>query len=926
MKAGSRISFLLLAIVLSSDADAQSLNDQLGAENPTKLVEQALQKGNIVRGAILFHQGSINCAKCHRPKAAAERIGPDLSRIDPAVTNEFLVESILQPSKKIKEGFETVAALTLDGKIVTGLLVDENEKQIVIRDSQDVDKLVTIKRDDLDELRSGEKSSMPDNLADALKNRQQFLDLLRYVIDIKERGPDESSSEMRTGARRELSPDLKGMVLIQKLNCVACHSSASLETVVAAKKAPRLDWSGQRLNPEYINAFIADPHRIKPGSTMPNVLGHLDETTRKKTAKAIAKYLVAKSQNQYKSQPVDQELIKPGFELFHSVGCVACHAPRNEQGFELPIDQLAENTVPLGDLSSKYDIPAFVAFLEDPLAVRASGHMPRMKLSHREAIDISSYLLQSSQVESNNWDIDMELVEEGKSLFVQHRCSSCHTEFSDPQPLLSQKSLDELDTEQGCLSSNIGEWPSFSIDDKEKAFIQAALKNIPAQLTDEQRIEVSLQAFNCLACHDRGDLGGVDDLRNHHFQTTNMNLGDQGRIPPTLTGVGAKLKPKWMRDVLVNGRSVRPYMNTRMPQYGEENVGHLVELFQKCDPLTETKFAKFDDQKEMRKTGFQLAGNQGLNCVACHTYKYKAADTMPAVDLTEMSERLKKEWYYQYMLAPQKFSPNTVMPSFWPQGKAIRKDLGGTPKDQIEALWQYLIDGRQARMPRGVVREKLEIVVAGEAQMLRRSYPGIGKRGIGVGYPGGVNIAFDAEQMRLAMLWNGKFVDPGGVWTGQGSGNVRPMGKPINFSKGPDLDFKDEPWVVDDGRPPSHRFEGYTLDDARRPTFRYAFDSIKVEDFFSENADRDPTTMDLRREVSMLSASARDDVMFRVASAAEIVAEEDGSYSIGDQIKIRLGSGAEAVVVDSPNGRRLEVPASLEANRVQKLTIDYFWQ
>ena len=59
--------------------------------------------------------------------------------------------------------------------------------------------------------------------------------------------------------------------------------------------------------------------------------------------------------------------------------------------------------------------------------------------------------------------------------------------------------------------------------------------------------------------------------------------------------------------------------------------------------------------------------------------------------------------------------------------------------------------------------------------MLRRSYPGIGKRGIGVGYPGGVNLAFDAEQMRLAMIWKGKFLDPGGVWTGQGHGTARPM-------------------------------------------------------------------------------------------------------------------------------------------------------
>ena len=43
--------------------------------------------------------------------------------------------------------------------------------------------------------------------------------------------------------------------------------------------------------------------------------------------------------------------------------------------------------------------------------------------------------------------------------------------------------------------------------------------------------------------------------------------------------------------------------------------------------------------------------------------------------------------------------------------------------------------------------------------MLRRSYPEVGKRGIGVGYPQGVNLVFDAEQMRLAMIWKGMDIE-----------------------------------------------------------------------------------------------------------------------------------------------------------------------
>ena len=62
------------------------------------------------------------------------------------------------------------------------------------------------------------------------------------------------------------------------------------------------------------------------------------------------------------------------------------------------------------------------------------------------------------------------------------------------------------------------------------------------------------------------------------FTTTNENLGPQGRLPPPLTGVGAKLQSKWLREVLIQGRSIRPYMNTRMPQFGVEHVEPIKEV------------------------------------------------------------------------------------------------------------------------------------------------------------------------------------------------------------------------------------------------------------------------------------------------------------------------------------------------------------
>lgn len=76
-----------------------------------------------------------------------------------------------------------------------------------------------------------------------------------------------------------LDPQLKGLVLLEEMNCGACHSNAPAE--LRFRKAPRLADVGSRVNPHYIEAFIADPHGAKPGTTMPDVLAQQSEQEKK---------------------------------------------------------------------------------------------------------------------------------------------------------------------------------------------------------------------------------------------------------------------------------------------------------------------------------------------------------------------------------------------------------------------------------------------------------------------------------------------------------------------------------------------------------------------------------------------------------------------------------------------------------------------
>lgn len=934
---------LFVLACLSSTLHAQTLTETLAGEDAGKLIIEARERGNIVRGAILFHQGNINCSGCHKPTVGAARIGPDLSRLGEQVTDASIVESVLYPSKTISKGHETRSALTLDGRVLSGVLMSEDPARVVLYNAADAGKRIAINRDDIDELKISPKSTMPDGLANVLKGRQQFLDLLVYVLDVKERGPT-IQNVVATGEQRQLSDALHGRVLISKFNCVGCHDPRSAEsktqlTSLAAMQAPDLRWSASRLDPAYLTRFIADPQSVKPGSMMPHLLGQLEAAERKDASESIVHFLTSlkPTPKEVGSTPGNEDLKADstasdrGFELFNSAGCVACHSPRDRLAVEMEDSDAA--SIPLGNLTAKYSVSALTEFLEHPHRARPSGQMPNMRLSHREALDLSAYLLQAHSErnsQTNTWSSDANRAEQGKRLFAKSGCTNCHTGILENQNTVQLKgpALSALNPAQGCLSDRQGGWPNYNLTGEQNSHIRAALSDIQRPLTESDEIDVTLVAFNCTACHDRDNLGGVTSEKSPHFQTTNLNLGEQGRIPPTLSGVGAKLNQNWMRDVMVNGRSIRPYMKTRMPQFGEQNIGHIVKLMQSTDQLEETVFSKIGDEKETRNYGHVLAGSKGLNCVACHTFQYKLSDTMPAVDLTEMAQRLKQDWFYQYMLRPQAFSPNTVMPSFWPSGKAIRSDLEGTPEDQVQALWLYLLDGRQARAPAGVIREPLEIVVTDEARMLRRRYPGMAsKRGIGVGYPGGVNLAFDAEQMRLAMIWKGKFADPSGVWYGQGHGSVRPMGQPLSFPTGPELDWIANASIVDDEtRPIDHQFNGYTLDEQRRPILEYSFDSIQVTDSFKQQGSTQNASVQFQRTVEMTSDKDLDQLRFRIAVEEEITAIAESEFQIGKRLSVRVLSRHSVNIVKDSNGATLLVPLTFQANKPQCLILEYHWE
>ena len=60
-------------------------------------------------------QPFLTCAKCHDSQAGVQ-LGPEYAKVGKEGTAEYLIESVLSPSKVIKKGYETVVITTLDGR------------------------------------------------------------------------------------------------------------------------------------------------------------------------------------------------------------------------------------------------------------------------------------------------------------------------------------------------------------------------------------------------------------------------------------------------------------------------------------------------------------------------------------------------------------------------------------------------------------------------------------------------------------------------------------------------------------------------------------------------------------------------------------------------------------------------------------------
>lgn len=783
-----------------------------------------------------------------------------------------------------------------------------------------------------------------------------------------------------TDAMGNSSAVVRGERLFHSIGCVACHAPIR-NGVEAPENSVPLGAIADKYSLASLTEFVKDPLKIRPSGRMPNF--KLDDKQARDIAsfffrnkKIAANVNFAYYEGNWQNLP-DFSKLKPklegqssGFDLsvrqkndgfgFRFSGFI--HIPKDgdyrfflgsDDGSRLLVDgqqlilndgihphSIKDGKIRLETGAHSVVVEYFEGGGHESLTVEIES--PGLSKQPLASIATPTEERPKKEVDGEVFVLDESLAQQGRKVFASIGCASCHQLKIDNQPIqstASTKKLSELsDLNAGCLGDSPQNGvPHYGLSGAQRSQLTAAISNLQKSSDDspEASIHRTLAQFNCYACHSRNKVGGVDEARNAFFTSTMKEMGDEGRIPPPLDGVADKLTEKWLKSILDNGAKDRPYMLTMMPQFGGGNVGHLQAALEEVDRKTEADFPDYAlPDSKMKAIGRRLAGEKGLGCIKCHTFDKFKATGIQSIDLTIMSERLRKDWFHRYMLNPQTYRPGTRMPAPWPFGQATIRDVldVGNVEQQVaqqkEAVWLFLEDGKKAGIPAGLNKGGIVLKPESAPIIYRNFIEGVSPRGIAVGYPERVNLCFDADAFSLALIWENDFIDAAKHWRGRGQGFQPPLGDNVyDLVRGvpfASLENAEASWPNSAPAEQGYRFLGYRFNSSRQPIFRYSKDRIAISDAIVPRK-TDSNLASFERTITLESPSPVDGLFYRAASAAKIETV-NGGFVLDEHLKLTFDDKISKTATLRQSGGKTELLIPINfANGKAEVTQIYEW-
>jgi mono/diheme cytochrome c family protein len=551
----------------------------------------------------------------------------------------------------------------------------------------------------------------------------------------------------------------RGRDLAESFNCAACHE---IDASLRSWKGPDLSTVGSRIRPGWIYRWLDNPRHMKLGG--------------EERAHVTAYLLTRRGGSEPIGPAADPERASRGKDLYESIGCTACHAGD------------------LDGIGSKMSAARLASYLLDPPAVFPDGRMPSMLLTSEEAEAIAEHLSGSRRRE---WEADPPAgdPQKGRELVSKMGCVSCHA-IGDAVPPQRAKLKDKTG---GCLER----MSRFALDPKECEALAEFLKTSDASPAPGYELHRAARAWRCGSCHE-------------FYAPPAAAFPDP---TPTLTDLGAKLRPGAISDVLVRKVRARPWMTLRMPHFREAHAGPLVRGFLAASGAPPDDPTPAPPTAEQLREGVRLIGKTdgGLSCITCHDFAGDQSAGTRGPDMIRIADRVRPEWFRRWMREPSRVQPGTAMPAFFsnlPEAETEKR---------LDLIWACLSAGKGMPRPEGLADPSAyRLTVKGEPLILRTFMPQSSPRSIAVGCGRLQNYCFDAEGCRLKYAWVGDFLDVSAVWGGRGGGVAKLLGR--KYYSAPKI-FPIR--LGDPEREPRPRFKGYRIVD-KLPQFLIDVDGIEV--------------------------------------------------------------------------------------------------
>jgi len=399
-------------------------------------------------------------------------------------------------------------------------------------------------------------------------------------------------------------------------------------------------------------------------------------------------------------------ILSRGRELLASSGCYACHAVRGQ-------NQFRSDAPPLASIPAKTGGGALRRWLKNPREADPNARMPNFHLAADEIEQLGAYLFGQNVPADLAARIDAASAEpagnpaNGKKLFSESRCISCHTVEGKGNGSAPELSHVASKVTRGWLLAFLRDphafnprtrMPRYGLDEIQTrdlvAYFEDEMKDFeaPADILEPLHVNRTLaekgeklfRRYGCFACHGMvgtpasekfgPDLDGIGEKR-----AFSLDFGRRTDLPRAL--------PAWLAAKIAGPRSFAPGL--KMPSFGfssDDSRAVVTALLS----LSSAPVPEAYRSEPLRPPSLVPGGEIGelisrYRCLSCHQIGAQGGDTSTA-PLTFEGSKVRREWLIDYLILSYSIRP--IIPERMPVFRMSRENA----TKLADALTSFYVD------------------------------------------------------------------------------------------------------------------------------------------------------------------------------------------------------------------------------------------